>query len=370
MSGKLNITGLKNSGLKDNQKPVIIAGPCSAESEEQVMQTAAGLHEAGVQIYRAGIWKPRTRPGSFEGVGSIGLPWLTKVKETYGMQIATEVANVKHVYECLKNGVDIIWIGARTTANPFAMQDIADAVKGVDIPILVKNPVNSDVDLWMGALERLNKAGITKLGAIHRGFSVYESKMYRNEPIWQIPIELKRRIPELPIICDPSHITGNSDMIASVSQKALDLDFDGLMIETHINPSVAWSDKAQQVTPTQFKEIKENLILRSSESNSNVFETQLQTLRSEIDHVDSELLSTLKKRMDVSSAIGLLKKQNNVTALQVSRWEEMIKERIEMGEAQGLSNDFINDLYRAVHRESITLQVNLMNKIEAEQKKA
>ena len=311
------------------ERPLILAGPCSAESEEQVMETARQLRDAGVKIFRAGLWKPRTRPNSFEGVGKDGLPWLKRVKDELGMYTATEVANVKHVYDCLKMGIDILWIGARTTANPFAVQEIADSLKGVDIPVLIKNPVNPDVELWIGAFERLNSAGITKLAAVHRGFSTYSKTLYRNNPQWEIPIELKRLIPELPIITDPSHICGSRDFLFEISQKAMDIDFDGLIIETHCNPDKALSDAQQQVTPEVLQKLLKRLVLRKADIESNVLLSSLEELRHEIDKYDDRLVEIFELRMAVAPKIGLYKKQNNITILQTSRWDEILRHRIE-----------------------------------------
>ncbi|MCK4922344.1 MAG: bifunctional 3-deoxy-7-phosphoheptulonate synthase/chorismate mutase type II [Bacteroidales bacterium] len=341
-------------------RPLIIAGPCSAESEEQVMLTAKALSANGVKIFRAGIWKPRTRPNAFEGVGSEGLKWMRRVKEETGMLTSTEVANVKHVYEALKNGVDIIWIGARTSANPFAVQDIADALRGVDIPVLVKNPVNPDVELWIGALERINNAGITKLAAIHRGFSTYDKTLFRNEPQWQIPIELRRRIPDLPIITDPSHICGNRQLLYDVSQKAMDLNFDGLIIESHINPDKALSDASQQLTPDALKELLDRLILRESDGDPEV-ELNLAELREQIDKLDDKLINLFEKRMQVAGEIGSHKKENNLTILQSKRWDDLLKKRLNLGVKKGLSEEFILKVFRSIHQESINRQTVIMN---------
>lgn len=348
------------SWIPNIQRPLIISGPCSAESEEQVITTASLLAETGkVDVLRAGIWKPRTRPGSFEGVGSVGLKWLQAAKKETGLPVAVEVANVKHVYEALKHGVDILWLGARTTVNPFSVQEIADALQGVDAIVLVKNPINPDLNLWIGAIERIAKAGITRIGAIHRGFSKYGPSKYRNEPNWQIPIDLMRTLPELPMICDPSHISGNRELLAPVSQKALDLNFHGLMIESHVNPSVALSDAKQQVTPVDFNTIVDNLILRDTTlaDNSN----PLGELRSEIDRIDDELLSLLAGRMQVSRDIGEFKKANNLTILQAARWEDILQKAIEKGVANGLSKEFIAGYLKSIHLESINQQTKVMN---------
>ena len=343
----------------DCSKPLIMAGPCSAETEEQVMDTARQLAATGVEIFRAGIWKPRTRPNAFEGVGSVGLPWLKRVKDETGMRVATEVANVKHVYESLKHGIDILWIGARTSANPFAVQEIADSLKGVDVTVLIKNPVNPDVELWIGALERINAAGITHIGAIHRGFSSYGKSEYRNNPHWQIPIELRRRIPGLPIIVDPSHIGGKRDLIMDLCQTAMDLDFDGLIVETHNNPDQAWSDASQQVTPQHLDYIIKSLVLRSQNADNNI---TLEELRLQIDKLDDEVLQLMEQRMSVAEKIGHFKKENNVTILQSNRWSDLLKRRINIGLSKGLSEEFVQRIYTAIHDESIQHQKAVMNK--------
>jgi len=341
-------------------RPLIIAGPCSAESEEQMLDTARQLKQNGVKVFRAGIWKPRTRPNAFEGFGSKALPWLKKVKEETGMYTATEVANVKHVYEALKFGVDILWIGARTTANPFAVQEIADTLRGVDIPVMVKNPVNPDVELWIGAIERLNHAGIKKLAAIHRGFSTYEKSPFRNDPHWQLPIELKRRIPDLPIITDPSHICGNRELLFDISQKAMDLNFEGLIIETHNNPDVAMSDAKQQITPARLNELVSQLILRHQNIDNDLLLT-LEALRADIDKCDNTVMNILEDRMKIAEKIGEYKRDNNITILQTKRWDEILNKRLKMGEEKGLSNEFVNKIFRAIHQESINHQTLIMN---------
>jgi chorismate mutase len=338
-----------------------MAGPCSAETEEQVMDTARQLKSYGVQIYRAGLWKPRTRPDTFEGVGREGLPWLRRVKEEFGMYIAIEVANVKHVYDALKAGVDIIWVGARTTANPFAVQEIADSLKGVDMPVMVKNPVNPDVELWIGAFERLNRAGINKLAAIHRGFSTYSRTLYRNNPQWEIPIELKRLIPDLPVICDPSHICGSRELLYEVSQKAMDLDFDGLIIETHCNPDQALSDAQQQITPENLHKLITRLVLRNANIQNNMILATLEELRHEIDKYDDKLMEIFEHRMAMSRKIGLYKKQNNITILQTGRWDEILRNKIDQASKKGLGEDFIIKVFRAIHEESINHQTKVMN---------
>lgn len=355
----VDLQPIKFTGI-DNKRPMIIAGPCSAESEEQVLNTAQEIAALGVKIFRAGIWKPRTRPNAFEGVGSLGLPWLQRVKEETGMLVSTEVANVKHVTEALKYGVDLIWIGARTSANPFAVQEIADSLKGVKIPVFVKNPVNPDVDLWIGAIERINQAGIEQIAAIHRGFSSYEKSIYRNAPHWQVPIELRRRIPDMPIITDPSHICGSRDLIYDISQKAMDLNFDGLIIETHINPDKAWSDAKQQLTPAALKAVLNRLILRDPDVNEELMLT-LAELRDNIDKMDDKLINLIEDRMKIVDRIGRYKKENNITILQNKRWDDMLKSRLVLGERKGLSNDFINKIFRAIHQESINKQTSIMN---------
>jgi chorismate mutase len=342
-------------------KPIFIAGPCSAETEEQVMNTAIPLAEMGIRIFRAGIWKPRTRPNAFEGVGSEGLKWLQRVKRETGLKVATEVANVRHVYEALKYGVDILWIGARTSANPFAVQDIADSLRGVNIPVMVKNPVNPDVDLWIGAIERINHAGIKQMVAIHRGFSSYDRTLYRNVPQWQIPIELRRRIPHMPIITDPSHICGSRDFLFDISQKAMDLNFDGLIIETHCNPDKALSDAKQQVTPAGLKGILDRLVLRDPDVRDELMLT-LAELRDQIDKLDDRIINLLEERMQVSEQIGEYKKANNITILQTKRWDDMLKSRLMLGNRKGLSEEFIIKLFRSIHQESINHQTMVMNR--------
>jgi len=347
-----------------NNKPLVIAGPCSAESEDQVLLTAKMLKENHrVGIFRAGIWKPRTRPGSFEGVGSIGLPWLQKVQKEVGMPVSVETATAKHVEEALKAGVDVLWIGARTSANPFAVQEIADALKGVDIPVLVKNPVNPDVALWMGAIERLNKAGINRLGAIHRGVSQFEKSMFRNNPEWQMAIELRENMPDLLLINDPSHITGNRELIAKVSQTALDLNFDGLMIETHIDPDNAWSDAAQQVTPDQLSLILDRLVLKS-EIPEGIELKNIAELRKSINFIDDQIIDLLSYRMKVVQDIAEFKLKNNMTIFQENRWNNLLKKHTDHAEKLGLNPDFISKIFHAIHQDSIDIQSKLINKNE------
>lgn len=340
------------------KRPMVIAGPCSAETEEQVMNTARQLAANGIKIMRAGIWKPRTKPGGFEGVGSEGLIWLKKVKKETGMYVSTEVATQKHVYEALKYGVDMLWIGARTTANPFAVQEIAEALQGVDIPVLVKNPVNPDLELWIGALERLSKVGLTKLGAIHRGFSSYDKKIYRNLPQWHIPIELKRRYPNLPIICDPSHIGGKRDLIQPLCQQAMDLGFEGLIIETHCNPDAAWSDASQQVTPDRLKEILSSLVIRDGKQTTE----DLSNLRQQIDELDDQLLELLAKRMRVSQEIATFKKEHDMTIVQTDRYDEILHKRVSQAEEMSMNPEFMRVVLEAIHEESVRQQMNVMNK--------
>ena len=341
-----------------DNKPMIIAGPCSAETEEQVMNTAINLANNGIKYFRAGIWKPRTKPGGFEGIGVDGLPWLKQVKEETGMLVATEVATAKHVYECLKAGIDILWIGARTTANPFAVQEIADALKGVDIPVLIKNPVNPDLELWIGALERINGAGLKRLAAIHRGFSSYDKKIYRNLPQWHIPIELRRRIPELPIFCDPSHIGGKRELVAPLCQQAMDLGFDGLIIESHCNPDQAWSDASQQVTPDVLNYILDLLVIREGKQSTE----SLNELRHQIDECDNQIIEVLAKRMRVCREIGTFKKEHDMTILQTVRYNEILDKRGAQGALCGMGSEFIKKVFEAIHEESVRQQMEIINK--------
>lgn len=343
-------------------KPIVIAGPCSAESEKQTLETAHQLKKHENLIFRAGIWKPRTRPNSFEGIGSKGLQWLQKVKEETGLKSTVEVAKAKHVELALKHEVDILWIGARTTGNPFAMQEIADSLKEVDIPVMVKNPINPEVNLWIGAIERLFDSGIYNLAAIHRGFFTYKNSKYRNIPQWQLALDLKRKFPKIPMICDPSHITGNSNHILEIAQKAMDMSYDGLMIETHIDPKNALSDKEQQITPAELENILNKLVIRNFETDDVEFKATLKQLRIQIDDLDIELLDVLKRRMDLVEKIGVHKKENEVTILQNNRWIEMLKSRVKYGEKNGLSELFIQQLLKAIHQESIDKQNNVMNK--------
>lgn len=344
------------------KKPLIISGPCSAETEQQVLATAKALAEIDPTIiFRAGIWKPRTRPNSFEGVGASGLKWLQKVKWETGLQVATEVANSRHVEECLANDIDILWIGARTTVNPFSVQEIADVLRGVDIPVMIKNPINPDIQLWIGAIERINKSGISKIAAIHRGFHSFEQSPFRNDPIWKLPIELKLECPGLPIICDPSHICGNTALIPYISQKAIDMDMDGLMIETHIIPTMAKSDAKQQLTPIQLKELLVKIVVRNAISENKEFIDRLSELRLAINNVDDEILQIFMKRMRIAEEIGKYKKENNVTILQTVRWEELLNNHTNRGAMMGMSSDFIKKIYHLIHDESIRIQTGIMN---------
>ena len=350
---------LDNFGLSH---PLVIGGPCSAETEHQVLKIAHELKESDVTIYRAGIWKPRTKPGMFEGVGAIGLKWLKKVKDETGLLTATEVANKNHVDLAIENDVDILWIGARSTVSPFIVQEIADALEGTDKIILVKNPVNPDLALWLGGIERLYKANIKKIGLIHRGFSTYEKTKFRNNPEWQIAIEVKSRFPDLPMICDPSHISGRRDLIFDISQSALDLNFEGLMIESHWDPDNAWSDAKQQVTPSRLIEIMKALKVRKKTTDEESYKQQLNNLRAKIDVADQTLLDTLGKRMKVANEIGILKKSNNVAVLQNKRWNEILGKMILEGEERNLSEEFILKLFKAIHQESINKQEKILNK--------
>ncbi|MFC4096500.1 bifunctional 3-deoxy-7-phosphoheptulonate synthase/chorismate mutase type II [Euzebyella saccharophila] len=341
--------------------PLVIAGPCSAETEEQVLRIAHDLKDTDVNYYRAGIWKPRTRPGNFEGVGALGLKWLQRVKEETGMKTATEVANRAHVELALEHDVDLLWVGARSTVSPFIMQELADALEGTDKVVLVKNPVNPDLALWLGGIERLYTAGIEKLGAIHRGFSTYEKTKYRNIPEWQMAIEFQDKFPDLPLINDPSHITGKRDMIFDVSQTALDLNFDGLMIETHHDPDNAWSDAAQQVTPSKLVQIMKDLRIRKESDSEAEYNAKLSNLRAQIDILDGQLIETMGKRMKVSDGIGALKKEKNVAVLQSNRWNQILGAMILEGESHGLSEEFVLKMFKAIHQESINHQEKIIN---------
>ena len=342
----------------DHERPVVIAGPCSAETEEQVITTAYQLARKGCHMFRAGAWKPRTKPGGFEGQGEKALPWLKRVKEETHMLVATDVATPRHVAAALEHGIDILWIGARTSANPFAVQDLADSLKGVDIPVFVKNPVNPDLELWVGALERINQAGITRLAAIHRGFSSYDKKIYRNLPMWQIPIELRRRIPSLPIICDPSHIGGRRELVAPLCQQAMDLGFDGLIVESHCDPDKAWSDAKQQVTPDILDYILSLLVIR----NEKVTTEGIHELRKQIDELDNQLMDLLAKRMRVCREIGQYKKEHNMTVLQPARYGEILDKRGAQGSLCGLGTDFVKKVFENVHEESVRQQMEILSK--------
>ncbi len=347
---------------KWNKRPLIISGPCSAETEEQVLETAKRLAATGkVDILRAGIWKPRTKPGMFEGIGVKGLPWLSQAKKITGLPITVEVATAKNVQDALNFDVDVLWIGARTTVNPFSVQEVADALRGVDVPVLIKNPINPDLDLWTGAVERVARAGIKQIGLIHRGFSAYGNTEYRNAPMWHLAIEMKRRNPEMMIINDPSHICGRRDILMDVAQKAIDLDFDGLMIESHINPDQAWSDAAQQVTPERLLEMLNNIKWRHETAEVIEFITALEKLREQINHLDDELLQLLGQRMKIADRIGEYKKDNNVTILQTNRWNQILERAFAKGEQIGLSKEFITKYFDAVHMESINHQNKVMN---------
>jgi chorismate mutase len=339
------------------QKNLIIAGPCSAETEEQVLETADQIAATGkAQVLRAGIWKPRTRPGSFEGVGVVGLPWLVAARKKTGLPVAVEVATAKQVEDALNFEVDILWVGARTTVNPFSVQEVADALRGAKVPVLIKNPVNPDLELWQGAVERISKAGIETIGLIHRGFSSYGNTEYRNAPMWQLAIEMKRRHAHLPIICDPSHICGRRDILQAVAQRSVDLDYDGLMIETHRNPHEAWSDAKQQITPEVLAEMLENIIWKKEQIDVQAFNNALVQLREQINQIDDELMELLSRRMKVADEIGIFKKQNNVTILQSNRWNEILERAVAKGQILGLSKDFIVKYFDAVHIESINHQ--------------
>lgn len=345
----------------DGRRPLMIAGPCSAESEIQVMQTACGLKKLGVNVFRAGIWKPRTHPNTFEGVGTAGLKWLQRVKSELGMKVATEVASERHVSDCIKYGADMVWIGARTTANPFLVQEIADALRDTDIPVLVKNPVNPDIDLWIGALERLNLAGIRKIGVIHRGFSTSEKIRYRNAPGWQTAIELRTMYPSLPFFADPSHMGGSRDYLQEISQRALDLGLDGLMIESHCDPSCALSDAHQQLTPAALGELLGKLTVRDLDSDSPDYKENIDQLRARIDILDENLLSILNTRMDISRSIGRYKREHNIAIIQTSRWDSILSQMVEKGRAYGLGEDFVTALFNAIHEESVQEQNKILS---------
>lgn len=352
---------MKNKWQKEGlKKPMLIAGPCSAESREQVLQIAKDLKDENISYFRAGIWKPRTRPGAFEGIGSKGLDWMKEVKQLYKMSICTEVANVKHVYESLKAGVDMLWVGARTTTNPFAVQEIAEALRGVDIPLMVKNPINPDLKLWVGAIERFEKCGINNIAAIHRGFSIYEKIDYRNQPRWQIAVDLQREYPDMLMICDPSHIGGQRHYIKEISQKALDLNFDGLMIETHHNPDKAWTDSAQQVTAKQLSGILKDLVVRVRQP-ADVSLEELNELRAEIKFLDEALIQILSSRMAMSKKIGHYKKRNNMTILQNSHWGKLLERNMKNAQNSEVAELFISRLFKLIHQESINVQEQVLS---------
>jgi chorismate mutase len=360
---KLEIIPMYEWGMFTEPKPSVVAGPCSAESEEQVMETAKGLKEMGINVFRAGIWKPRTHPGCFEGVGAVGLKWLQRVQKEYGLKVATEVAGEKHVAECLKHGVDMVWLGARTTANPFLVQEIADALKGTDIPVLVKNPVNADLDLWIGALERLSRAGIKKLGVIHRGFSTFDKIKYRNDPQWQVAIELRSRYPELPFFVDPSHMGGSRDYIHEISQRSLDLGFEGLMIESHCNPAVALSDAKQQLTPDELSDLLYNqVVVRDKDSDAPQWKENIDQLRAKIDVIDENIVYALGSRMNVSRKIGEYKKENNIAIIQTARWDKVFSKVLEKGKEYGLSEKFLSDVFTAIHEASVEVQNEIISR--------
>jgi chorismate mutase len=355
------LLSLKRPSLEGSFEAFIISGPCSAETEDQVLLTAQQLAATGkVHLFRAGIWKPRTRPGMFEGIGEPALPWLLQAKKITGLPTAVEVATAKQVELALKYNVDVLWIGARTTVNPFSVQDVADALKGVNIPVLIKNPLNPDIDLWQGAVERIEKAGITDIGLIHRGFSAYGNTEYRNVPMWHLAIEMKTRNPDKLFICDPSHIGGKRNLLLDLSQKGINLGYDGLMIESHITPDIAWSDAAQQITPKVLNELLDKIVWRK-EIKEPSEHSYLQNLRLQIDQLDDELLQILSKRMKIADAIGVYKKQNNITILQAARWSNILNRAYDKNTTIGLSNEFIKKYFEAVHLESINHQNNVMN---------
>ncbi|MFO8235382.1 MAG: bifunctional 3-deoxy-7-phosphoheptulonate synthase/chorismate mutase type II [Bacteroidales bacterium] len=358
MEVQLDLQPFELPGQSGAQNPFLIAGPCSAESEQQVLETASALKQEGIHLFRAGIWKPRTRPGGFQGLGSAALPWLRTVKDLTGLAVATEVANERHVYEALKYDIDVLWIGARTTANPFAVEEIANALKGKDIPVMVKNPVNPDLKLWLGAIERLNMQGIKQLAAIHRGFSSYSKSSYRNPPQWNIPKQLKKIAPELPVFNDPSHITGNNALLYEIAKDAMNKKFDGLMIEVHPNPPKALSDSNQQITPAKFHELLYHLSLNNAQFTNL---PEIEQLRKYIDNLDEELLEIIDKRMKLTGEIGSYKKQREISVLQENRWKELLETRIKNGQKKGLDQKFIKKIFETIHSESITKQKTIKN---------
>jgi len=361
MTEKLDIRPIRE-WLPQLNNPLLIAGPCSLESESQTLETARLLaKDHRVFIFRGGLWKPRTRPGSFEGVGSAGLKWLKLVKEETGLPVGTEVANAQHTEETLKNNIDVLWIGARSTASPFVVQEIADVVKGSDAMVMVKNPVNPDLQLWMGAIERIYRAGIRNIVAIHRGFTPFKETKYRNYPSWQTVIELRRLMPEVPVICDPSHISGKRDYLFEIAQKAFDMGLEGLMLESHVDPSCALSDKEQQLTPADLGKLLDRLVIRHQSANNPLFENQLELLRNRIDAIDNELLEVLSSRMDIVREIGKYKKENNVTALQINRWAQLMEERVKWGQKLNLNKTFTQILFQLIHEDSVRMQTEIMD---------
>lgn len=361
MSATFKIAPIE-SWIEGFEKPFVISGPCSAETEEQLLETCQQLQKIGINIMRAGVWKPRTRPNNFEGVGTDALKWIGTVKKELGVKFAIEVGNPSHVEEALKHGIDILWIGARSTVNPFTVQEIADSLQGVDVPVLIKNPINPDLALWMGAIERINNAGIEKIGAIHRGFSSQTESKYRNLPLWRIPIDLKSHIPNLPMICDPSHICGNREMLADISQKALDLNYDGLMIESHRDPDKAWSDAKQQITPAVLKTLINGLKLRSEDSENESFKIFLEEMRDQIDEADRDIIDAIARRMNLVEKIGEFKKDNNVTIFQVDRWNEIYRSRADWGQNLKLDREFVEETYKLIHIASIKRQTEVLSR--------
>ncbi|MBA3665648.1 MAG: bifunctional 3-deoxy-7-phosphoheptulonate synthase/chorismate mutase type II [Bacteroidetes bacterium] len=352
-----------SSWLPTKNEPLVISGPCGAESPEQLLTTAKQLQELGrVALFRAGVWKPRTRPNAFEGRGEEALKWLAEVKKECGFQITIEVANAHHTELALKYGIDVLWIGARTTVNPFSVQEIADVLKGVDVPVMVKNPIHADLQLWIGGIERIYNSGITKIAAIHRGFHYYGKTKYRNKPMWQIPIELRTQFPDLPIICDPSHISGKKELIPFVAQKALDLGMNGLMIESHYNPSIALSDAEQQLTPKELDKLLSGLIIRQKKTGDAFVLDKLHELRNMIDEIDDELINVIKKRSQAIEQIGTYKKEHNITIFQLERWQEILRTRAQWAEKLGISRLHIERLCQLLHDESIKIQNDVMNK--------
>ncbi|MBR5100012.1 MAG: bifunctional 3-deoxy-7-phosphoheptulonate synthase/chorismate mutase type II [Bacteroidales bacterium] len=365
MADKLHLTPVSEWGIFTEFHPMVIAGPCSAESEQQVLETAREIALAGIRVFRAGIWKPRTHPGCFEGVGTPGLKWLQRARELYGLKVCTEVAGEKHVRECIRHGIDLVWIGARTTANPFLVQELAEALQGTDLPVLVKNPINADLDLWIGALERLNRAGVQKIGVVHRGFSSLKHLPYRYTPGWRIAIELRTRYPDLPFFADPSHMAGDRKYVPELSQRALDLGLDGLMIESHCHPDQALSDAAQQLTPQALRSLlKEQLIVREADTEEADYRENIEQLRARIDILDENLLEILRSRMAVSEEIGRFKKEHNIAILQTRRWDALLDDMIRKGDAEGLNEPFLRSLFSAIHEESIRVQNDILSEKE------